>query len=216
MPWKSTFHVSRLVNVNTKIHSSLILILLANKQPPGETIVSRINGRFTCPVCRKNSKNARTFNTHLKGHKLSGTSIYDSPPSNSTNVVPALISEDEGSPSATQVIADSNNVGANVSSSDDSGDDKPAMIRPDASINIMRNACLGRRIGCGEVKPQAQALNHHLVALDLVRIAHLAKIASDRHKARATLYRPCRPSKMTSTRLWLPRTKDLGRSTTGQ
>ncbi|PHZ11989.1 uncharacterized protein RHIMIDRAFT_292165 [Rhizopus microsporus ATCC 52813] len=49
-----------------------------------------------------------------------------------------------------------------------SDDDKPAMIRPDASINIVR------------------ALNHRLVGLDLVRVAHLAKIASDKHKARAT------------------------------
>ncbi|KAI8374348.1 uncharacterized protein BYT42DRAFT_499316 [Radiomyces spectabilis] len=67
-----------------------------------------------------------------------------------------------------------------------SDDDKPAMIRPDASINIMCGASLGRRLGCGEVKPQHQALNHRLVGLDLVRVAHLAKIASDKHKARAT------------------------------
>lgn len=67
-----------------------------------------------------------------------------------------------------------------------SDDDKPAMIRPDASINIVSGASLGRRLGCGEVKPQAQALNHRLVGLDLVRVAHLAKIASDEHKARAT------------------------------
>lgn len=60
------------------------------------------------------------------------------------------------------------------------------MIRPDASINIVRGASLGRRLGCGEVKPQTQALNHRLVGLDLVRVAHLAKIASDKHKARAT------------------------------
>ncbi|KAL7315620.1 hypothetical protein PS15m_004817 [Mucor circinelloides] len=51
-----------------------------------------------------------------------------------------------------------------------SDDDKPAMIRPDASINIACGASLGRRLGCGEVKPQTQALNRCLVGLDLLLI----------------------------------------------
>lgn len=50
----------------------------------------------------------------------------------------------------------------------------------------MYGAALGQRLGCGEVKPQYQALNHRLTGLDLVRVAHLAKTASDKHKAVAT------------------------------
>ncbi|KAI9318397.1 hypothetical protein BX666DRAFT_2018519 [Dichotomocladium elegans] len=67
-----------------------------------------------------------------------------------------------------------------------SDDEKTIMLRPDASINFVRGAALDRRLGCGEVKSQYQALNHRLVGLGLVRVAHFAKIASDKHKAKAT------------------------------
>ncbi|ORX62108.1 hypothetical protein DM01DRAFT_1279465 [Hesseltinella vesiculosa] len=61
-----------------------------------------------------------------------------------------------------------------------------ATIQPDASINITNGASLGNRIGCGEVKAPYQALNHHLVSIDLMRIAVLAKDASDKHKLKST------------------------------
>lgn len=63
-----------------------------------------------------------------------------------------------------------------------SDEEKQATTRPDASINITNGAALSKRIGCGEVKAQYQALNHRLVGIDLMRIAVLAKAASDKHK----------------------------------
>lgn len=54
------------------------------------------------------------------------------------------------------------------------------------SINIVYGAALGQRLGCGEVKPQHQVLNHRLAGSDLVRAAHLAETASDKYKAIAT------------------------------
>jgi hypothetical protein len=68
-----------------------------------------------------------------------------------------------------------------------SDDEKQANVRPDASINAIHGAMLGDRIGCGEVKAQYQALNHRLVGIDLVRVATLAKDASDKHKLKSTL-----------------------------
>ena len=44
---------------------------------------------------------------------------------------------------------------------------------------IIYGATLGDRIGCGEVKAQYLALNHRLDGIDLVRLATLAKDASD-------------------------------------
>ncbi|KAG1147172.1 hypothetical protein G6F37_004712 [Rhizopus arrhizus] len=44
---------------------------------------------------------------------------------------------------------------------------------------------LSDRIGCGEVKAQYQALSHRLVGIDLVRVATLAKDASDKHKLKS-------------------------------
>lgn len=41
---------------------------------------------------------------------------------------------------------------------------------------------MSKRIGCGEVKAQYQALNHRLAGIDLMRITLLAKAASDKHK----------------------------------
>ncbi|KAI7873802.1 hypothetical protein K492DRAFT_114737, partial [Lichtheimia hyalospora FSU 10163] len=67
-----------------------------------------------------------------------------------------------------------------------SDDEKQATTRPDASINIMHGASLSKRIGCGEVKAQYQSLNHRLVNIDLMRVAVLAKAASDKHKLKAT------------------------------
>ncbi|KAI8370052.1 hypothetical protein EDC96DRAFT_440283, partial [Choanephora cucurbitarum] len=66
-----------------------------------------------------------------------------------------------------------------------SDDEKQANIRPDASINIIHGALLSDRIGCGEVKAQYQALNHRFVGIDLVRVATLAKDASDKHKLKS-------------------------------
>ncbi|KAK4518417.1 uncharacterized protein ATC70_008634 [Mucor velutinosus] len=63
-----------------------------------------------------------------------------------------------------------------------SDEEKQATTRPDASINITNGAALSKRIGCGEVKAQYQALNHRLVGIDLMRITVLAKAASDKHK----------------------------------
>ncbi|ORE00821.1 hypothetical protein BCV72DRAFT_96253 [Rhizopus microsporus var. microsporus] len=63
-----------------------------------------------------------------------------------------------------------------------SDEEKQATTRPDASINIINGAVLSKRIGCGEVKAQYQALNHRLVGIDLMRITVLAKAASDKHK----------------------------------
>ncbi|KAG0927147.1 hypothetical protein G6F29_012780 [Rhizopus arrhizus] len=67
-----------------------------------------------------------------------------------------------------------------------SDNDKVIMLRPDASINIVYSAALDQRLGCGEVKSQYQALNHRLTGLDLIRVARLAKTASDKYKAIAT------------------------------
>ncbi|CEP14353.1 hypothetical protein [Parasitella parasitica] len=67
-----------------------------------------------------------------------------------------------------------------------SDNEKVIMLRPDASINTVHGAALDQRLGCGEVKSQYQALNHRLTGLDLVRVAHLAKTASDKYKAIAT------------------------------
>ncbi|KAG1449571.1 hypothetical protein G6F46_001755 [Rhizopus delemar] len=64
--------------------------------------------------------------------------------------------------------------------------DKVVILRPNVSINIVYGAALGQRLGCGEVKPQHQALNHRLAGSDLVRAAHLAETASDKYKAIAT------------------------------
>ncbi|KAI9030962.1 hypothetical protein CLU79DRAFT_363397 [Phycomyces nitens] len=63
-----------------------------------------------------------------------------------------------------------------------SDDESQASIRPDASINIINGAMLSDRIGCGKVKAQYQAPNHRLVGIDLMRVATLAKNASDKHK----------------------------------
>jgi hypothetical protein len=60
------------------------------------------------------------------------------------------------------------------------------MLRPDASINVVYGAALDQRLGCGEIKSQYQALNHRLTGLDLIRVARLAKAASDKYKAVAT------------------------------
>ncbi|KAG2201425.1 hypothetical protein INT47_001474 [Mucor saturninus] len=68
-----------------------------------------------------------------------------------------------------------------------SDDEKQANVQPDASISIIYGATLGDRIGCGEVKAQYLALNHLLVGIDLVRVATLAKDASDKHKLKSTL-----------------------------
>lgn len=65
-----------------------------------------------------------------------------------------------------------------------SDDEKGITTRPDASINIVRGASLGQRLGCGEVKPQYQALNHKAIAKDLIRVGHLAKDASDKYQTR--------------------------------
>ncbi|KAG2224835.1 hypothetical protein INT45_008017 [Circinella minor] len=67
-----------------------------------------------------------------------------------------------------------------------SDNDKVIMLRPDTSINVVYDATLDQRLGCGEIKSQYQALNHRLTALDLIRIARLAKAASDKYKAIAT------------------------------
>ncbi|KAG0162296.1 hypothetical protein DFQ30_002389, partial [Apophysomyces sp. BC1015] len=67
-----------------------------------------------------------------------------------------------------------------------SDEEKQATTRPDALINIIHGASLSKRIGCGEVKAQYQALNHRLVGIDLMRITVLAKAASDKHKLKAT------------------------------
>ncbi|KAI8062680.1 hypothetical protein BC940DRAFT_369997 [Gongronella butleri] len=68
-----------------------------------------------------------------------------------------------------------------------SDDEKPTSMRPDASVNVLQGAAIGDRIGVGEVKPQYQALNHRAVQKDLVRVAHLAKRASD-DSARSTIF----------------------------
>ncbi|KAI9033647.1 hypothetical protein CLU79DRAFT_692054 [Phycomyces nitens] len=47
----------------------------------------------------------------------------------------------------------------NINKTSVSDDEKPAITRPDASINIVRDGSLGRRLGCGEVKPQTHALS---------------------------------------------------------
>lgn len=65
-------------------------------------------------------------------------------------------------------------------------DEKMVTTRPDATINIIRGASLGQRVGCGEVKPQYQALNHKAIAKDLIRVGQLAKDASDKTQARMT------------------------------
>lgn len=39
-------------------------------------------------------------------------------------------------------------------------DDDKIIIRRDAYMNIVRDASLGQRVRCDEVKPQCQALNH--------------------------------------------------------
>ncbi|CEI97536.1 hypothetical protein RMCBS344292_11667 [Rhizopus microsporus] len=65
--------------------------------------------------------------------------------------------------------------------------DKVIMLRPDASINVVYGAALDQRLGCGEIKSQYQALNHRLTGLDLIRVARLAKAASDKYKAIATV-----------------------------
>ncbi|KAF1796689.1 hypothetical protein V8B55DRAFT_1546927 [Mucor lusitanicus] len=46
------------------------------------------------------------------------------------------------------------------------------LTRP--SVNIASGASLGRRIGCGEVKPQYQALNHQAIVKHLIRVGHLS------------------------------------------
>ncbi|KAL7331214.1 hypothetical protein PS15p_203437 [Mucor circinelloides] len=68
-----------------------------------------------------------------------------------------------------------------------SDDEKMFTTRPDASMNIACGASLGKRIGCGEVKPQYQALNHQAIAKDLIRVGHLLKDASDKNQAKMTL-----------------------------
>ncbi|CEG63709.1 hypothetical protein RMATCC62417_00814 [Rhizopus microsporus] len=65
-----------------------------------------------------------------------------------------------------------------------SDDEKGITTRPDASINIVRGASLGQRLGYGEVKPQYQASNHKAIAKDLIRVGHLAKDASDKYQTR--------------------------------
>ncbi|CEG78108.1 hypothetical protein RMATCC62417_12761 [Rhizopus microsporus] len=70
-----------------------------------------------------------------------------------------------------------------------SDDEKITTLQPDASINIVHGVALDRRFGYGEAKSQYQALNHRLIGLDLVRIAHLAKIASD--NAKGDMYTMC-------------------------
>ncbi|KAG2206527.1 hypothetical protein INT47_008544 [Mucor saturninus] len=67
-----------------------------------------------------------------------------------------------------------------------SDNDKVVTLRPDASINVVYGAVLDQRLGCGEVKSQYHALNHRLTGMDLLRVAHLAKSASDEYKAIAT------------------------------
>ncbi|ORX52444.1 hypothetical protein DM01DRAFT_1323629 [Hesseltinella vesiculosa] len=67
-----------------------------------------------------------------------------------------------------------------------SDDEKMITTRPDASMNFVRGASLGHRVGCGEVKPQYQALNHNAIAKDLIRVCHMAKDASDKNQARVT------------------------------
>lgn len=68
-----------------------------------------------------------------------------------------------------------------------SDDEKMFTTRPDASMNIACGASLGKRIGCGEVKPQYQALNHQAIAKDLIRVGHLLKDASDKNQTKMTL-----------------------------
>ncbi|KAI8966993.1 hypothetical protein BDF20DRAFT_933015 [Mycotypha africana] len=69
-----------------------------------------------------------------------------------------------------------------------SDDEKILSPRPDASINIVNGASLGQRVGCGEVKPQYQALNHKAVAKDLIRVGHLLKDASDKSKKKNDIW----------------------------
>ncbi|ORY97958.1 hypothetical protein BCR43DRAFT_437302, partial [Syncephalastrum racemosum] len=51
--------------------------------------------------------------------------------------------------------------------------------KPDAVISVVDGASFGQTIAYGEVKPEAQAMNHSLVNKDLERIGRLAKGASD-------------------------------------
>lgn len=51
--------------------------------------------------------------------------------------------------------------------------------KPDAVVSVIDGASFGRTIAYGEVKPEAQAINHNLVNKDLDRLGRLAKGASD-------------------------------------
>jgi hypothetical protein len=49
--------------------------------------------------------------------------------------------------------------------------------KPDAIVSVVEGASFGRTIAYGEVKPEAQAINHNPVTKDLERIGRLAKDA---------------------------------------
>lgn len=68
----------------------------------------------------------------------------------------------------------------NISNRTSATDDRnPGDEQPDAVISVTNGASFKRTIAYGEVKPEAQALNHNLVNKDLVRIGRLAKGAID-------------------------------------
>lgn len=205
MSWNSTFHVSGSVNVNTKIDSILFLALLVSKQSPDETVDTCNNGRFTCPVCRKGSKNARTFNIHLNRHRLSGTSIFNSLPSNSTNFVPAPITEDipasgtQGSLSVTQDMPYLNNAGANVLATstsaflfDDSiftldfvrpaDDNRLVFMNTDISAKFHEfQLSINRKIDCKEHLTLEENLQH-ILALSSILLLKSARTHADLHE----------------------------------